>query len=127
MWKTSNSPSNNLTRHTGLCCINQCFSTESVNLDAQLIDKELARLSTRMSVPCDDSRRVDFGLDELVCTTKELSGDYDNGCSAISDFLVLLLSKIHENAPCWMLNLEHRKNRRSIVGDGYFLLFARCS
>lgn len=114
-------PSDDLARHARLRRVDEGLASKRVNLHTQLVLHEFACLPTREAVASDDGGRVDLLLDELVRAPKQLGGNEDNGGRAITDFLVLLLRKVDENAARGVLDRKEGKDRRAVVGDGHLL------
>ena len=93
-----------LASHARLGGVDQSFFAQRINFHAQLVLHKLYRLLARESVPSYYGRWVYFLLDELVCLPQKLRSDNDDRGRAISDLLVLLLCKVHEDASSWMLH-----------------------
>jgi len=62
-------------------------------------------------------------LHQLVSSPKQLSGDQDDRCCAITNFLVLLMRKINQNLAGGVLNVEQAENGGAVVryGDVLFM------
>ena len=56
-------------------------------------------------------------LDQLISSSKELSGKDDNGGSSVSNFSVLDLGKLDQDFGGWMRHLELLEDCGAIVGD----------
>lgn len=56
-------------------------------------------------------------LDEFVGTLEKFAGNNDDRGSTITDFAILLLSKLHQNLTGRMLNVKKIENSSTIIGD----------
>ena len=110
-----------LARHARLCGVDQRLLPKRIHLDAQLVLHVLHCLPARKTVAGDDRRGVDLRLDELICAAQKLGGNDDDGRSAITDLLVLLLCEIDENAACGVIDGEEGEDGSAIIRDGDFL------
>ena len=72
-----NSRSDDFTRHTGLCNVDQAFFSESVHLDAELFSQVPNCLLRCESVASDNGSWVNFVLDEIVRSFQEFGSDND--------------------------------------------------
>jgi hypothetical protein len=61
---------------------------------------------------------VNVVLDQLISSSKELSGKDDNGGSSVSNFSVLDLGKLDQDFGGWMGDLELLEDCGAIVGNG---------
>jgi len=119
--KHLDAPSNDFTGHGRLCNVDERFPPERVDLDAQLVHHEFARFSACKPIPGNDCRGVDLYLYEFICASQELGGDDDNGCSTVTDFLVLLLGEIDKDSAGGMFDFKETEDSRAVVRDGHLL------
>ena len=69
-------------------------------------NRTVARLSTCQSISRYNRSWMDLRLDELVRATQKLSSNDNNGSCPISNFLVLFLSEVYENATSRMFDVD---------------------
>jgi hypothetical protein len=109
------------TRHRSFSHINQGISPKRIDLYAQLILHELDRFPACQTIARDNGCGVDLRLDELIRTTKELRSNNHHRRCAITNFLVLLLSKINKYTTSRVFNRQKGKDGGAVIGDGDFL------
>lgn len=97
-------PSDNFARHGGFRAVYQCFTTEGIYFDAQLILHEFDGLATRQTIASNDCGGMNFHFDQFVGPSKELRGNYNDRSRSIADFLVLLLGEVNKYPAGWMLD-----------------------
>ena len=98
------SPSDDLTRHTRLGCVDESLPAQLIDLCAHLVLHKPDSLPTCEPVSGDDRGGVDLLLHELVRAPEKLSCYEHDGGRPITDFLVLLLRKVDKNSAGGMLD-----------------------
>jgi hypothetical protein len=119
--QSRDSRSDDLAGHARLGHVDEAVLSERINLDGQLLREVPHGLLAREPVPRDDGRGVNLVLDEVVGALEQLRRDEHDRRSPVSDFLVLLLGELDEDAPGGVVHLDEVQDGRSVVGDGHVL------
>mmetsp|Transcript_1258 Transcript_1258/g.1854 ORF Transcript_1258/g.1854 Transcript_1258/m.1854 type:complete len:496 (-) Transcript_1258:108-1595(-) len=108
---------NNFGGHRGLGSVQEALVINVFGADRKFAVNEFARLAHRLSETINNICRMKLITNKLICSLQKLRSKNNNGCSSITNFGILKLSKFDKDLSSRVFDLKKFKNSSAIIGN----------